>query len=154
MIKIVRTNSENQDFIDLVKLLDADLAIRDGDDHPFYDQFNKIDTIKYVLVAYENEIPLGCGALKEFSSSEVEIKRMFTLPESRGKGIASLIMAELEKWAGELNFSKCILETGVKQPEAIALYEKLGYKRMPNYGQYSGVENSLCFEKKLNEFGI
>jgi len=149
MIKIVRTNSENQDFIDLVKLLDADLAIRDGDDHPFYHQFNKIDTIKFVLVAYENGIPLGCGALKKFTPHEVEIKRMFTLPESRGKGIASLIMGELEKWAKELNFNKCILETGVKQPEAIALYEKLGYKRMPNYGQYSGVENSLCFEKKI-----
>lgn len=149
MIKIIRTNSENQDFKDLVKLLDADLSVRDGDDHPFYDQFNKIDSIKYVLVAYENDIPLGCGALKEFTQKNVEIKRMFTLPESRGKGIASKIMSELEKWATELNYSKCILETGVKQPEAIALYEKLGYSRMPNYGQYSGVENSLCFEKKI-----
>jgi GNAT superfamily N-acetyltransferase len=149
MIKLIRTNSENQDFIDLVKLLDADLAVRDGDDHPFYDQFNKIDSIIYVLVAYENDIPLGCGALKEFSPKELEIKRMFTLPESRGKGIASLIMGELEKWAAELKYEKCILETGIKQPEAIALYEKLGYSRMTNYGQYSGVENSLCLEKKI-----
>ena len=96
MIKIVRTSSENKDFIDLVKLLDADLAERDGDDHAFYHQFNKIDIINHAVVLYENRKPLGCGAIKEFDSTAMEVKRMYTSPESRGKGIATKILLELE----------------------------------------------------------
>lgn len=147
MIKIIRTNSDDQDFIDLVKSLDVDLAERDGNDHPFYAQFNKIDKIKYVVVAYENGKPIGCGAIKEYAPTTMEIKRMYTLPERRGKGIATKVLTELEKWATELSYEKCILETGRKQPEAIRLYKKNGYKLIPNYGQYSEIENSVCFEK-------
>ena len=147
MIKIIRTNSDNQDFIDLVKNLDADLAERDGNDHSFYAQFNKIDKIRYVVVAYENSKPAGCGAIKEYAPKTMEIKRMYTSPESRGKGIATKVLTELERWATELSYEKCILETGKKQPEAIGLYEKNGYKLIPNYGQYAEIENSLCFEK-------
>ncbi len=150
MIKIVRTNTENQNFIKLVKNLDAELAKRDGDDHAFYDQFNKVDQIKHVVVLYDNENPIGCGALKEIEPHVMEIKRMYTSPKSRGKGIATIILSELEKWAAELTYKKCVLETGKKQPEAIELYKKNGYKLIPNYGQYTEIENSLCFEKKLS----
>ena len=149
MIKIIRTNPDNQDFIDLVKHLDADLAEKDGNDHSFYAQFNKIDQIKYVVVAYENSKPIGCGAIKEFAPNTMEIKRMYTLPESRGKGTATKVLTELEIWAIELFYEKCILETGKKQPEAIGLYKKNGYKLIPNYGQYAEIENSLCFEKDI-----
>ncbi len=148
-MKIIRTNSENEDFIFLVNLLDLDLAKRDGDEHSFFVQFNKIDTIKHVVVAYENQTPVGCGAIKEFDIKTMEIKRMYTSANSRGKGIASRILSELETWTRELSYKKCILETGIKQPEAIALYNKNGYKLIPNYGQYKDVENSRCFEKKL-----
>lgn len=147
MIKIIRTNSENQDFIQLVKHLDADLAERNGQDHSFYAQFNKIDKIKYVVVAYEDGEPVGCGAIKEYAPHTMEVKRMYTSPASRGKGIASRVLIELEQWASELSYGKCILETGKKQPEAIRLYKKNGYKAIPNYGQYAEVENSMCFEK-------
>ena len=150
MIKIMRTYSDDQDFIDLVKNLDADLAERDGNDHSFYAQFNKIDKIKYVVVAYENSKPMGCGAIKEYAPNTMEIKRMYTSPESRGTGIATKVLTELEIWATELSYEKCILETGKKQPEAIGLYEKNGYKLIPNYGQYAEIENSLCFEKVVN----
>ena len=149
MIKIVRTSSENRDFIDLVKLLDTDLAERDGDDHAFYHQFNKIDVIKHAVVLYENQKPIGCGAIKEFDATAMEVKRMYTSPESRGKGIATKILSELEKWTEELSYGKCVLETGKKQPEAIQLYTKKGYKMIPNYGQYVGIENSVCFEKSF-----
>ena len=151
MIKIARTNSDNQDFIDLVKYLDADLAERDGNDHSFYAQFNKIDKIKYVVVVYENNKPMGCGAIKEYAPNAMEIKRMYTSPESRGKGIATKVLTELEIWATELSYEKCILETGKKQPEAIGLYKKNGYKLIPNYGQYAEIENSLCFEKDIKQ---
>jgi putative acetyltransferase len=149
MIRITRTDSDNQDFIDLVKYLDADLSERDGNKHSFYAQFNKVNKIKYVVVAYENSKPVGCGALKEYSPNTMEVKRMYTLPESRGKGIASQILTELEIWAAELSYEKCILETGKKQPEAIGLYKKNGYKVIPNYGQYVEIENSVCFEKDI-----
>lgn len=150
MISIIRTNSENQDFIELVKHLDAELTIRDGDEHDFYDQFNKTDQIKYVLVAYEGKKAIGCGAIKAYDSNTMEIKRMYVSPESRGKGIALKIIAELENWAGELGYEKCILETGKKLPEAIRLYKKSGYKIIPNYGQYANATNSYCFEKHLS----
>jgi GNAT superfamily N-acetyltransferase len=149
MITIRRTKSDNQDFIKLVKHLDADLAERDGKDHAFYAQFNKIDKIKYVIVAYENDQPVGCGAIREYASKIMEVKRMYTLPASRGRGVASKVLAELEKWAGELSYETCVLETGKKQPEAIHLYQKSGYSLIPNYGQYAGMENSVCFEKKI-----
>lgn len=149
MLKIIITNSDNPDFITLVKLLDAELAERDGEDHPFYAQFNKIDDIKYALVAYENDKPVSCGAIKEYDSNTMEIKRMYTLPEFRGKGIATRVLIELEKWTNKLGYEKSILETGKKQPEAIALYKKNGYKLIPNFGQYTGVENSVCFEKEM-----
>lgn len=150
MIHIIRTDSDNPRFIELVKYLDADLAERDGSDHSFYNQFNKIDKIKHAIVACENDEPVGCGAMKIFSAEVMEIKRMYTLPGNRGKGIATRILNELEVWAAELCCEKCLLETGKKQPEAIALYEKNGYKLIPNYGQYSQVENSVCFEKIIN----
>jgi GNAT superfamily N-acetyltransferase len=149
ILKIVRTCSDNPDFKELVKLLDAELAERDGADHPFYAQYNKIDKIKFAVVAYENGKPVSCGAIKEYSNDTMEIKRMYTLPESRGRGIAVKVLSDLENWTKELSFKKCILETGKKQPEAIALYKKNGYKLIPNYGQYAEVENSLCFKKEL-----
>ena len=149
VIKIIRTNSDNQDFIELVKNLDADLAERDGNDHSFYHQFKTIDKIKHAVIAYEDNKLVGCGAIKEFTPQVMEIKRMYTLPESRRKGIATKILSELEKWASELSYKKCILETGKRQPEAIELYKKNGYKNISNYGQYKEIENSICFEKKI-----
>lgn len=149
MIHLIRTDSDNLDFIALVRHLDADLAERDGSDHTFYAQFNKIDKLKHVVVAYENDVPVGCGAIKEFTPDAMEVKRMYTIPASRGKGVATLILAELEGWAAELAYKKCVLETGKRQPEAIELYKKNGYRLTENYGQYIGIENSVCFEKEV-----
>lgn len=149
-IKLLRTDSDDADFRELVVLLDADLAIRDGAEHSFYAQFNKIDKIREVIVAYENEEAVGCGAFKEYEPETAEIKRMYVREIMRGKGIAGMILNELEAWAKELNFAECILETGLKQPEAIRLYQKSGYEIIPNYGQYAGVENSVCMRKSIN----
>lgn len=149
MTELIRTDSDNSDFIALVKQLDVYLAERDGDEHPFYAQYNKLDKIKHVIVAYEAKKAVGCGAIKEFSREAMEIKRMYTLPEARAKGIASKILTALEKWAAELSYKKCILETGKRQTEAIVLYQKREYNVIDNYGPYAGVENSLCFEKLI-----
>lgn len=149
MLTVKRTDSENPDFIYLVKHLDADLAERDGSEHAFYAQFNKIDKIRCVVLVYEEEKPIGCGAIKEYQPGIMEVKRMYTLPGHRGKGIASRVLNELERWSAELGYATCILETGKKQPEAIALYKKNGYQIIPNYGQYAEIEDSICFEKRV-----
>ncbi len=149
MFIIKRTDATHQDFIALVHLLDQDLAIRDGDDHAFYAQYNTLDTIKHVVIAYQDTIPVGCGAIKHYDNTIMEVKRMFTATAYRGKGIASKILNELEIWTKELSYTSCILETGIKQPEAIALYKKQGYEVIPNYGQYTGLDTSICFKKTL-----
>lgn len=149
MIKLLRTDSDNADFLQLVALLDADLAIRDGAEHAFYAQFNKTTLLKNVVVAYDEETPVGCGAFKPFEENTVEIKRMFVQPEHRGNGIAGMVLGELEQWAAEINSTSCVLETGKKQPEAIRLYERSGYRIMPSYGQYVNVENSVCMKKSI-----
>ena len=77
----------------------------------------------------------------------VEIKRMFVKEEYRGTKTASSILKSLENWASEKGFTKCVLETGNRQVEAIKFYKKAGYKSIPNYGQYTHMEDSNCFEK-------
>ena len=149
MIRTERTNSENSDFVELVARLDKLLADLDGREHDFYNQYNKIDKIKHVVVAYSGELPVACGAIKEFDAVTMEVKRMFTDANFRGKGLATQVLTELENWAFELGYSKCILETGKRLPDAVRLYENRGYKLIPNYGQYIEMENSICFEKKL-----
>lgn len=147
MIIIKRTTSDNEDFNNLVAQLDAYLKVLDGDDHAFYAQFNKSSLLKNAVVCYENNIAVGIGAYKELEPKVAEIKRMFTLPEHRGKGIAKAILTELETWAKEENYTTSILETGFLQLDAIGLYQKLGYKIIENFGQYSGVANSVCMKK-------
>lgn len=149
MITLKRTDFSNPDFVEMVKQLDSDLAIRDGEDHTFYNQFNSISMIKYAIVAYHENIPIGCGAIKTFNNTTMEVKRMYVSPDQRGKGIAGKILTELEVWTRELGFTKCILETGINQPEALSLYHKSGFVRIPNYGQYENIKSSFCFEKIL-----
>ena len=151
MLKIERTNSNNPGFIKLIKELDKYLAICDGAEHEFYDQFNKLDRIKYVVVLYKELEPVACGAIKEFAPGVMEIKRMFVKPESRNKGYASKVLKILEFWALELGYEKCILETGTRQIEAIGLYNRNNYKVIKNYGPYENMPNSRCFEKLLKK---
>tara|TARA_B100000586_G_scaffold139958_1_gene101396 strand:- start:610 stop:1059 length:450 start_codon:yes stop_codon:yes gene_type:complete len=149
MIEIKRTSSSETDFQHLVSELDGELSKRNGETNEFFAQYNKIDQIKNVIIATIDDKPVGCGAMKAYDSDTMEIKRMFVPIEMRGKGIAVHILKNLEKWAKEMNYSKCILETGNKMLEAIRLYEKSNYKVVPNYGQYNGIEDSICFKKHL-----
>ena len=150
MIKIKRANSDNSDFKKLVKELDEDLGMYYKEEVDFYGELNCIDKIKFVVVAYdENENIVGCGGIKEFSKNEVEIKRMYVPPIYRGKGIAKIVLNELEKWSTELQFEKCILETLKEKSYAIRFYEKNNYIKIPNFGEYVNAKNSVCFEKEL-----
>lgn len=146
---LTRTASDNPDFRFLVTELDKYLAVRNGDANDFFIQFNKVDHIKHVVLASENDQTVGCGAMKEYEPGIMEIKRMFVPAKHRGKGIASAVLRELETWAKELGYKKCILETGNDMLEAVGLYTKSGYRIIPNYGQYENVADSVCFEKEL-----
>lgn len=149
MIQLIRTDSSNTDFQSLVALLDQELHSRDGADHAYYAQFNKIDHIRHVVVASVNGEAVGCGAFKPFAENTVEVKRMYVSPAFRGQRIAQQVLAELEAWARELNLSQAVLETGKRQQEALQLYQRCGYSVIPNYGQYIGIENSVCLQKTL-----
>ena len=150
MLTFNKTSSDDADFRLLVAELDRDLAARYGEQQTFFNQFNKLDHIHHVILAYHNQTPVGCGAFKLFEETVVEIKRMYVQPQQRGKGIAALILQQLEQWAKAEGFIACVLETGLNQPEAIRLYEKTGYERIPNYGQYIGVDISICMRKALH----
>ena len=112
--------------------------------------------IQHVLVFTEHEYAIACGALratagnyKELPTTSVEVKRMYTVSSARNRGVASALLAALEKWAIELGHTHTCLETGTRQPDVIRLYEKNGYQLIQNYGPYAGMENSKCFMKKL-----
>ena len=149
MVEIKRTTSHDLDFVELVKGLDQDLALKNGDKNDFFVQFNTVDLLDHVVIIYDNCIAVGCGAIKEYTKEVAEVKRMFVLPESRGLGFSKLVIDELQTWAKELGYQKCILETGDKMKEAIGLYQKIGFHIIPNYAPYENETSSICFEKTL-----
>jgi len=150
-ITLLRTTSHNPDFQRLVKDLDTVLAERNGKANVFFAQYNSIETVKNVVLAYDDDEAIGCGAMKEYDEKTIEIKRMFVSEYKRGNGIASVMLNELEKWASELNYKRCILETGLKMPEAISLYRKNHYQIISNYGPYKNLKSNICFQKLLME---
>ncbi|WP_321517612.1 GNAT family N-acetyltransferase [uncultured Bacteroides sp.] len=148
-INIQRCSSENKDFRELIRLLDTELDTRYGTLQKEYNQYNQIEYLETVVVAYDEEKSVGCGCFKKLDDQSVEMKRVFVQSDYRGKGFASAILEELERWAKEKGFLYSILETGVKQHEAISLYQKKGYVITDNFGQYVGNQNSICMKKAL-----
>lgn len=150
-IHLSRTNPDHLDFRKLIALLDENLSENNGEAQSFFNQFNKTDQIKHVVIAYMEGVAIGCGSIKEFDAGTMEVKRMFVHPEFRNTGIASQILVHLESWAKEIGYEKCILETSYKQKEAVILYQKRGYQQIPNYAQYKDVPDSICMEKNLKD---
>jgi putative acetyltransferase len=147
--EFIRTTSEHPDFRKLIRALDEDLYQRNGEAQKQYEQYNRIDKIKHAIVVYFDDKPVGCGCFKRFDDQTVEMKRMFVIPEMRGKQLAAQMLQELEKWAVAEGFAKAVLETGVRQVEAQRLYLVAGYSKTENYGQYLGMEESICYRKEL-----
>jgi putative acetyltransferase len=145
-MRLVKTNSDNPDFKILSALFDDYLIDIDGDERDFFASYNNVQ-LDHVLVVYEDLEVVGCGAFKKFDENTAEIKRMFVHPNHRNKGIAKIVLNELENWASDFGFNSFVLETSPKLTNAIALYGKTGYQLIPNYGQYIGVENSICMQK-------
>ena len=148
-VKLIRTTSDDPDFRKMVDALDEDLYQRNGEGQKQYQQFNQIDHIKHAIVIYLEGKPVGCGCFKRFDDQTVEMKRMFVQIEMRSKQLAARMLQELEKWAVEEGNSAAVLETGHKQVEAVRLYNVAGYTLTKNYGQYIGMEESICYRKEL-----
>ncbi|MEM6686000.1 MAG: GNAT family N-acetyltransferase [Bacteroidota bacterium] len=146
---IKRTNSKDADFIHLVKELDAFLSIKNGESDAFYSQYNGLEDLHHTVVLYDGEAAIGCGAIKKYDENTVEVKRMYVRKQLQGNNYGLTILTALETWAKELGNTRCILETGTMLPGAIRFYEKHQYQRIPNYDQYVGAPESVCFEKLL-----
>lgn len=149
-LDIIITDSKDERFINLIKLLDNDLDERYGELQKKYGKHNKIDYIKDVVLILKNDSPVACGAFKEFDDNAAEIKRVFVKKEFRRQGLSKMIMNKLEDLAKQAGYNYAVLETGQKQYEAISLYENIGYEITPNYGPYVGNSNSVCMKKRLS----
>ncbi len=148
MIRIVRTNSQNPEFKRLVQLLNLDLAKRDGETHPL-SEFNDIYNLNNVVLALKKNKVIGCGAISEYDSNSMEIKRMYVSIEARGQRIGAKILSELENWSKELGKSKCVLFMGSNQPEASKLYQRNKFNLIEKYGKLKNIPDCICFAKNL-----
>lgn len=149
-IEVVKTTSENPDFISLIKTFDTFLWERYPELKKDYWGNNLIEFNENVILVYLEDKPVASGCFKKYDIKTVELKRMFVLPEARGLGLAQLIIKELEAEAKKIGFQKMILETLYKQVEAIGLYQKVGFNIVDNYEPYVGLSNSICMSKSIN----
>lgn len=149
---LLKTSSDNPHFHGLVAQLDAHFSPLNGDKDDFYMQFNTIDALKHVILAYQDGKLIGCGAIKAFSDTAMEVKRMFVVPELRGQGIASSILNHLENWVVALGYSETVLETLKSGVKVVAMYTKNGYEVIPNYGQYKSIDTSICLQKRIKYY--
>jgi len=147
--KVVKTTSENLDFIDLIKTFDTFLWERYPELKNDYWGNNLIEFNPNVVIIYLNDKAVACGCFKKYNTNTVELKRMFVSPEARGLGLAQKIIKELEDEASAQGFEKMILETLYKQIEAINLYQKVGFEIVENYEPYVGLTNSVCMSKVI-----
>ena len=150
-MKFEYTDGHNKDFIELCRGLDEFLneLVGGEENRAEYIQYNKLDDIHDVVIAYDNDIPVGSASFKKYDDENAEVKRVFVKEEYRGQGISNELMKMLEQRAREKGFKYFILESGEPLVSAMALYRKIGYKVIPNYGQYVNMEESICMKKKL-----
>ena len=148
-IKVVKTTSENPDFIFLIETFDAYLWDRYPELKKEYWGNNLIEFNANVFIVYLDEKPVACGCFKKYNAASVELKRMFVLPEARGFGLAQLVIKELEIEAKNQGFKVFVLETLYKQKEALNLYQKMGYSIIDKYEPYVDLEYSICMKKEI-----
>lgn len=149
-VSIKRTTSSDKDFELLVTHLDHELWNELNEDQAQYDQYNKVPDLPTVVLVYVNHTPAACGCFKRYNAGTVEIKRMFVEKEFRRKGLAKMVLDELETWATKQNAKHAILETSVHFTAAKTLYMNAGYQVIANYDQYAGLKESVCMKKKLS----
>lgn len=148
-LQVVKTTSENPDFIALIKTFDAFLWERYPELKNNYWGNNLIEFNPNVFIIYLNEKAVACGCFKKYNKNTAELKRMFVSPDARGLGLAQKIIKGLENEAKSQGFEIMVLETLYKQIEAINLYQKVGFEIVANYEPYIGLTNSVCMSKSI-----
>jgi len=151
MTRTIReVDASSPDAMLLIDALDADLQARyPGAVIHSIEPGTFADSGGIFFVAYADNQPVACGALRPAGDGQYEIKRMFVLATARRRGHARAILGALEDKARELDAPLLLLETGDAQPEAVSLYESAGYRAVPCFGTYAGSPHSRCFEKRL-----
>ena len=149
-MRFVYTDGSSLDFMELCHELDDFLneLVGGEEDRAEYILYNQLDDIHNVVVTYD-DIPVGSASFKEYDDECAEVKRVFVKEEYRNKGIANELMELLENAAREQGYRYLILESGAPLVAAMALYRKIGYKVIQNYGQYRDMPDSICMKKKL-----
>lgn len=150
MIVLRRTDSSDQAFVSLTDELSRMLAELNGEADEFFNQFSQLDSIPYVVIAEIDGVAVGCGSIRPKDETRIEVKRMFTSPTARGKGVGKAVLRELESWASELGYPEIILETMGKLTPAMSLYQGSGYRQIPNFPPYDISPESVCFAKTLS----
>jgi len=147
----VYTDECNKDFILLCHLLDAFLnELVGGEEHRSeYIQYNTLNDIHDIIVAYDGNIPVGCASFKHYEDGIAEVKRVFVKNTHRGQGVSKHLMTQLEEKAKEKGYSKFVLECGEPLETAMSLYRSIGFRTIPNYGPYINMQESVCMEKAL-----
>jgi putative acetyltransferase len=151
-IDIRRTEIASPTVQQLILALNAeleDMYPEEGANHFRLDLEEVADGRGAFLVAYVNGQPVGCGAVRRNDREVAEIKRMYVVPEARGRGIARQVLLALEAEARRLGVSRLVLETGVRQAEALTLYRRAGFVEIPLFGEYVDSPLSVCMEKSL-----
>ena len=141
----------NADLTALVAELDAYFRAGWGEAADHYKQYHTLDGMACAAVAYIEGPPAACGCWRAFDPVTAEIKRMYVRPAYRRQGIAGKIVAALEQHAAASGCHRAVLETGVEMPDAIAFYEKQGYRLVPNYGDFVDDEICVCMEKQISD---
>lgn len=128
----------------------AELHVRYGSEDHEPGEPPTAENVPFFLVARTTEgVPVGCGGLRPLGHGGLEVKRMYVVPELRGRGVATAILRRIEEEARTAGCRVLLLETGVEQPDAMRFYEREGYHRVPSFGVYAGEEHSVCFARSL-----
>ena len=145
------TDGCNKDFVELCHELDKFLneLVGGEENRAEYIQYNKLEDIHDVVIAYDGNVPVGSASFKKYDDENAEVKRVFVKEKYRRHGISYNLMKMLEERASEKGYKYFILESGEPLVAAMALYRKIGYKVIPNYGQYADMEDSVCMKKEL-----
>ena len=107
------------------------------------------DIAYFVVVRDDSGTGIGCGGLRQLDGLSAEVKRMYVTPAARGSGAADTVLDALETFAVAQGWTHLRLETGDRQPDAVAFYRRRGFERIPNFGAYLDSTSSLCFEREL-----
>ena len=150
-MQLLRTSNQDEQFVALTRQLDDELRQRYGELQDLYTPHNRLDCIDTALLGVVDGQAVACGCFKRLDAQHAEVKRMFVHPQWRRRGYSAQLLRALEGWARELGVQQLLLETGRRQPEAIALYHKLGFTSIAGYGPYVSLGNSLCMAKSLAE---